>query len=57
MSQVRHITLVRRPAGVPEPGDFALTEGDMPEPGAGEMLVRMRVCSLDPAIRSLVLSR
>ena len=54
MSQVRHITLVRRPVGVPEPGDFALTEGDMPEPGAGEMLVRMRVCSLDPAIRGFL---
>lgn len=54
METVRQILLVRRPQGVPVPEDFALAEAPMPEPGPGEMLVRMRVCSLDPAIRGFL---
>jgi hypothetical protein len=54
METVRQIVLVRRPDGAPVTADFALREAPMPEPGAGEMLVRMRVCSLDPAIRGFL---
>jgi NADPH-dependent curcumin reductase CurA len=54
METVRHITLVKRPHGAPTPDIFALTEGPMPEPGPGEILVRMRVGSVDPAIRGFL---
>lgn len=54
MTTTRHITLARRPTGIPTPDDFALTEGPMPEPGPGEMLVKMRVGSVDPAIRGFL---
>lgn len=51
---IRQITLARRPHGVPVPDDFALTTAPMPRPGPGEILVRMRVCSCDPAIRGFL---
>ncbi len=54
MSTIRQIVLVRRPEGVPTPADFALVEAPMPRPGEGEMLVRMRVGSVDPAIRGFL---
>ncbi|MFN3470613.1 MAG: hypothetical protein ACK4Z7_13020, partial [Novosphingobium sp.] len=50
----RQITLARRPVGVPVPEDFALKEAPRPVPGPGEILVRMRVCSCDPAIRGFL---
>lgn len=54
MTTVRQILLARRPSGIPRPDDFALAHAPMPSPGPGEMLVRMRVCSLDPAIRGFL---
>ncbi|WP_264446482.1 NADP-dependent oxidoreductase [Novosphingobium sp. JCM 18896] len=54
METVRQIVLVRRPQGVPLPSDFALAEAPMPQPGDGEILVKMRVGSVDPAIRGFL---
>ena len=54
METVRQIILARRPQGVPQAADFALAEAPMPVPGPGEMLVRMRVGSVDPAIRGFL---
>lgn len=54
MKTIRQIVLVRRPVGVPVPEDFALAEAPMPQPGPGELLVKMRVGSVDPAIRGFL---
>lgn len=54
MTKVRNIILTHRPTGIPQPSDFALTETEMPSPGPGEILVRMRVGSVDPAIRGFL---
>lgn len=54
MQTVRQIVLKRRPTGVPVPEDFALAQAPMPEIGPGEMLVKMRVGSVDPAIRGFL---
>lgn len=54
VQHIRQITLARRPTGVPTPDCFRLVEVPMPEPGEGEMLVRMRVGSVDPAIRGFL---
>jgi NADPH-dependent curcumin reductase CurA len=54
MTTIRQILLARRPVGVPVPADFALAEAPMPRPEAGEILVRMRVGSVDPAIRGFL---
>ena len=51
---VRQIILTQRPIGVPSPEDFALCRAPMPVPADGEMLVRMLVCSIDPAIRGFL---
>ncbi len=47
----RRVLLVRRPAGIPLDGDFAMDEQAVPEPGAGEFLVRNLYLSVDPAQR------
>lgn len=54
MESIRQIVLARRPVGIPQPEDFALTHAPMPRPGPGEILVRMRVGSVDPAIRGFL---
>jgi len=54
MEKIRQITLARRPVGAPVPADFQLKEAPMPSPGPGEILVRMRVGSVDPAIRGFL---
>lgn len=54
MTTIRQIVLARRPQGAPVADDFALAGAPMPVPGPGEMLVRMRVCSVDPAIRGFL---
>nr|WP_322761015.1 NADP-dependent oxidoreductase [Frankia sp. Cr2] len=43
--------LVRRPAGWPTDDDVALVEVDIPDPGAGELLVRNTVMSVEPYMR------
>ncbi len=47
----RRITLAARPVGCPKESDFALVEEPVPEPAAGEVLVRARWLSLDPYMR------
>jgi NADPH-dependent curcumin reductase len=44
----RRITLAARPVGLPAASDFELGEANVPEPGAGEVLVRTLWLSLDP---------
>jgi NADPH-dependent curcumin reductase CurA len=54
MTITRQIILARRPVGIPTPEDFALAEALKPRPGPGEILVKMRVGSVDPAIRGFL---
>lgn len=48
---MKRFLLVRRPNGLPVADDFRLEEAPMPEPGAGEFVVRTIYASLDPAMR------
>src|ERR1700751_4925379 len=48
----RQILLVEKPSGKLGPEHFKLTEGAMPEPKAGEPLLRVRYISLDAANRA-----
>jgi NADPH-dependent curcumin reductase CurA len=50
----RQIVLKRRPNGMPLPEDFDLVEGPLPEPGAGEVLLRGIYLSLDPYMRGRI---
>jgi len=45
------VHLVKRPAGVPTLDCFAVVTSPVPEPGAGQLLVRSRMVSVDPAMR------
>ena len=47
----RQIVLKKRPVGMPRPGDFALQDVPIPEPGDGEVLTRTLWLSLDPYMR------
>src|SRR3954465_3401250 len=47
----RQILLAARPKGEPTLEDFRLEEGDVPEPGPGQMLLRTVYLSLDPYMR------
>jgi len=47
----RQFRLAARPVGLPKPGDWQYTEEPAPEPGEGEALVKVRLISLDPAMR------
>ena len=47
----RQILLKSRPEGAPSLGNFELMEGPMPEPGEGEVLMRIIYLSLDPYMR------
>jgi NADPH-dependent curcumin reductase len=52
MTLVNHrFTLAARPVGLPKPTDFQYGEAPVREPAAGELLVRNRYISLDPAMR------
>jgi NADPH-dependent curcumin reductase CurA len=44
----RAVTLASRPTGFPSEENFALVESDVPEPGPGEVLVRVQWTSVDP---------
>ncbi len=44
----RAVTLAARPTGFPSESDFALVDQPVPEPGPGEVLVRMLWTSVDP---------
>ena len=45
------IVLAARPQGGVQPGDFRLEEAEMPKPGPGEMLLKVKYLSLDPYMR------
>ena len=47
----RQILLKSRPEGEPSLDNFELTERPVPEPGEGEMLMRILYLSLDPYMR------
>lgn len=47
----RQFKLAARPVGMVKPGDFEFTAGPVPEPGPGEVLVKVLYISLDPAMR------
>ena len=53
----REIHLKRRPVGMPDEGDFALVEVTLPEPTAGEVLVRNHYLSVDPYMRGRMYDR
>lgn len=50
-SMNREWLLVKRPQGVPQPSDYEWRESSIPEPGDGEVLVRVLYAAMDPAIR------
>jgi NADPH-dependent curcumin reductase CurA len=47
----REIRLAARPQGEPDADDFELAELPLPEPGAGEVLIRNSYLSVDPYMR------
>ena len=47
----RQFKLAQRPVGMVKRGDFEFTEGPVPQPGPGEVLVKVLYLSLDPAMR------
>ena len=47
----RQIVLAARPHGEPTPAEFRLEDAELPDPGAGEVLVRNRWMSVDPYMR------
>ena len=50
----RQVILTARPDAIPQAEHFALREGDIPEPGDRELLVRNSFLSVDPAMRGWV---
>ncbi|UXZ84985.1 NADP-dependent oxidoreductase [Burkholderia multivorans] len=50
----RRIVLNSRPVGAPTPNDFRLETGDVPTPGAGQVLLRTVWLSLDPYMRGRI---
>ena len=52
MNAVNHqFRLAARPLGLPRPSDWQYTEEPVPEPGDGEVLVKIRYIGLEPAMR------
>jgi NADPH-dependent curcumin reductase len=52
MDAVNHqFKLAARPVGLPRPGDWSYTEEPVPQPGEGEVLIKILYLSLDPAMR------
>lgn len=47
----RQFKLAKRPVGMVKRDDFEFAEGPMPQPGEGEVLVKVLYLSLDPAMR------
>ena len=48
---MKRIVLAKRPDGFPTDENFRLEESQVPEPGEGEVLVRVKYMSLDPYMR------
>ena len=51
MTSAREVHLVSRPQGEPVPSNFAVVETEIPDPAAGEVLVRNLYLSVDPYMR------
>ncbi len=51
MTQMTRIVLASRPTGSPEPANFRLEDAPIPEPGEGQIAVRITAMSLDPYMR------
>ena len=51
----REIRLKNRPVGLPQESDFDLVTVPVPDPGAGEVLVRNLYMSVDPYMRGRML--
>ncbi len=51
------MTLASRPVGFPQESDFSLEEGEVPQPGPGEVLVRNLWVSVDPYQRGRMSTR
>jgi NADPH-dependent curcumin reductase CurA len=49
--QNRQITMATRPEGEPRPENFRLVNGEAPQPGPGQVLVKTQYLSLDPYMR------
>jgi len=47
----RQFRLAARPVGLPKPTDWEFTESPVPDPGDGEVVVKVRYLSMDPAMR------
>ena len=47
----RRVVLAERPTGMPDDSTLRLEEGPVPQPGAGQMLLRTVYLSLDPYMR------
>ena len=50
-AQNRQFRLAARPVGLPKTSDWSLTTEPIPEPGDGEILIKVLYISLDPAMR------
>jgi NADPH-dependent curcumin reductase CurA len=50
----RRFVLAAHPRGLPTPADFRLEHAAVPEPGAGQVLLRTLFLSLDPYMRNLM---
>jgi len=48
------VLLRRRPVGTPSPDDFTIVDSPLPQPGAGEVLLRGLYLSLDPYMRGRI---
>src|SRR6202000_2497930 len=48
----RRMVLAKRPTGMVDASTVRLEESDVPEPGSGEALARVRYLSIDPTIRT-----
>ena len=58
MTQMRHALLLRRrPTGEPGPEHFEMTETPLPEPAAGQVLLRTIWLSIDPYMRGRLYDR
>lgn len=51
------ILLAARPVGLPQSSDFEVVQGEVRQPGPGEVLVRSIYLSLDPAMRGWMTDR
>lgn len=51
MKEGREVRFVSRPEGLPTAANFAVVDVELPEPGAGQLLVRNTFMSVDPYMR------